>query len=167
MSWIGIGRVAAPHGVRGELRVKIETDFPERFEAGNELTLLSGPQGSPRTYRVLGSREHKGMMLLQLQGVETRDDADKLRGVEIVVPRHEVKPLPEGSYYIFDLIGLDVFDTQGSPLGKLAEVLHPGGNDVYVIRGEREILVAAVKQFIKEVDVSARRMVIDPPEELD
>jgi 16S rRNA processing protein RimM len=165
--WITVGVIGAPHGVRGEVRVKIETDFPDdRFKQGDDLTMLV--DGQPRAMHVEDARSHKGMVLLKLEGVDDRDQAEKLRGREIVIRRAEVKPLPEGTWYIFELEGLEVYDRQGRHLGVLSEVLHPGGNDVYVVKkGRAETLIPALKQVILEVDLKERRMVVDPLEEYE
>lgn len=161
MSWIGIGVVTAPHGVHGEVRVRVDTDFPERFAEGATLR-FKGPGDAPaRCLEVVAVRWHKGQALLTLAGVDDRDAADALRGAEIVVDRDEVKPLPAGTWYIFELEGLDVFDTAGNHLGVLQEVLGGLANDVYIVKGEREILIPAIKQVIREVDLEKRRMTVE------
>jgi 16S rRNA processing protein RimM len=164
LDWIGIGAVAAPHGVHGEVRVKVDTDFPERFHDGAVLTLRQ--HGKISTRRVVGVRPHKTMMLIFFEGVQSREDADKLRGAEIVIRRDEVRKLPEGSWYIFELEGLEVYDVHGERLGILKQVLQSAANDVYVVQGAREVLIPAVKHVIKEVDLQARRMTVDLPEGL-
>lgn len=174
--WITIGTVAAPHGVHGELRVKIETDFPERFTETDQLTFLppaarggrEQEEERPRAYAVEAARPHRGMFLLTLAGVASREDADRLRGHRVVVRRDEVKPLPEGTWYIFELEGLDVYTTQGVWLGVLTEVLQPGANDVYVVKRDgRETLLPAIKQVIVGVDLERRRMTVNPLEEYE
>lgn len=174
-AWIVIGVVGAPHGVRGEIRVKIETDFPQRFKKGTQLTLLvppewpKSPHGEcvPRPFKVTQARINKGIALLKLDGIDSRDAAATLRGCDIVVRQGDVMPLPEGRWYIFELEGIDVFTLGGTRLGVLTEVLSPGGNDVYVVRdGNRETLLPAIRSVIVDVDVKARRMVVNPLEEL-
>jgi len=174
VKWVGIGLVTAPHGVHGEVRVRVDTDFPERFEEAKTLTLLLASEPgdrAPRTaseraalqsraFDVEGIRSHKRMLLLKLKGVDDRDAAEKLRNAEIVIRPDQVKPLPEGSWYIFDLEGLEVFDEEGRRLGVLDEVLQSAANDVYVVKGEREILIPAIKDVIREVDVAGGRMTV-------
>lgn len=191
LDWVIIGTVTAPHGVHGEVRVKIETDFPERFTEAERLTFRMAPnaaapaRGGAPTVRpetrghVAASREigeiaveearpHKGMMLLKLAGHDDREAAEKLRGAQVVVPRDAVRPLPAGTWYVFDLEGLDVYTRDGIHLGVLTEVLHPGANDVYVVRGEgRETLLPAIKQVILDVDLTQRRMTVEPLEEYE
>jgi 16S rRNA processing protein RimM len=195
VKWVGIGTVTAAHGVHGEISVRVETDFPERFEESPTLDFRlpappstaspeaappprgsgqgpvsrptkpprrpSSPSGAPgeiRRLTVTGARLHKGSYLLKLAEITTRDAAEALRGAEVVIPRDQVKPLPDGRWYIFDLEGLDVVDEHGTPLGVLREVLQGAGNDVYVVQGEREILLPAIKQVILDVDLPNNRM---------
>lgn len=161
--FVTIGTVTAPHGVRGEVRVKIETDFPERFTESDRLTLLFPSKSTPRELEVEEARPHKGMILLKLAGHDDREAAERLRGARVVIARDEVRRLPEGTWYIFDLEGLDVYTRAGGYLGVLTEVLHPGANDVYLVEHEgRETLVPAIKQVIVEVDLARRRMTVDP-----
>ena len=172
---ITIGVVTAPHGVRGEVRVKIETDFPERFTDATHLTFAlpssTGEKGGASTtleIEVEEARPHRGMILLKLAGHDDREAAERLRGARVVIARSEVRPLPEGTWYIFDLEGLEVYTREGNHLGVLAEVLHPGGNDVYVVKKDgRELLLPAIKQVILEVDLERRRMTVDPLEEYE
>ncbi|MEW8977803.1 MAG: ribosome maturation factor RimM [Symbiobacterium sp.] len=158
---IRIGQVTAPHGVRGAVRVYPVTDFPERFTTLRRV-LLGGPD-RPAAVKFRGFV--KNLVILEIEGVTDRNQAEKLRGVNLLVPRSEVYPLPEGYYYDFDIIGIDVVDTQGSFLGRVVEVDHNiPVHDVYVVEtapGKR-YMVPAVRQFIKEVDLEAGRMVIDP-----
>lgn len=166
--YITIGTVTAPHGVRGEVRVKIETDFPERFTESDRLKFLFPSKSTPRELEVEEARPHKGMILLKLVGHDDREAAERLRGARVVIARNDVRPLPEGTWYIFDLEGLDVYTRAGAYLGVLTEVLHPGGNDVYVVKeGSREILLPAIKQVIVDVDLTRRRMTVDPLEDYE
>lgn len=111
-------------------------------------------------FEVEESRAHKGGFLVKLAGVDDRDLADALRGVQVVVRRDQLMPLPENTWYVYELEGLQVYTEAGEHLGVLDEVLFTGGNDVYVVKGEREILLPAIRQVIREVDVAAGRMVV-------
>ena len=158
---VRIGQVTAPHGVRGAVRVFPVTDFPERFTTLRRV-LLAGPD-RPAGVRFRGFV--KNLVILEIEGVTDRNKAETLRGVNLLVPRSEVYPLPEGYYYDFDLIGMDVVDTRGTLLGRLVEVDHNSPvHDLYVVEtapGKR-YMVPAVHRFVKEVDLEAGRMVIDP-----
>lgn len=155
-----VGVIVAPHGVRGEVKVQPLTDFPERFRSGSRLWL----RGEERTVqRGRWSGKH---VIVKLRGIETRNDAEVLRGAELTVP--EPARLEEGVYYVHDIIGLPVFDAAGEELGTLEDVMSTGSADVYVVRGERgELLLPALDDVIKEVDLEHRRMVVDVPEGIE
>jgi 16S rRNA processing protein RimM len=152
-----VGRVLGPHGVRGEMRVEPLTDDPERI--GRLRTVLVGED----EYQVAGARTMMPNVLLRLEGIATRDQAVLLRGQYLRIPASEAAPLPEGSYYHFQLLGLQVATTSGESLGTVREVLPLASNDVYVVRGDRgEILVPAVRDVIEEIDMDAARIVVRP-----
>jgi 16S rRNA processing protein RimM len=99
--------------------------------------------------------------LLKLRGIETRETAATFVKKELWVPEEQQIELPEGEYFIHDLIGLEVFDTDGESVGKLDEVLLNAGNNVYVVReDQREILIPAVPEFIKLIDLQQKKMVV-------
>ncbi len=158
---IAIGKIVAPHGVRGELRVAILTDFPERFLSMKEVLV----EGKGKM-KVDGVRTHQSLILLTLAGVTDRDAAIALRGRLLQITRDELTPLPENNFYVFDLVGLQVFDETGSQLGTLKEVLQPGANDVYVIQLAKggEMLLPALRSVVLSVDIAGQRMVVRPPE---
>jgi len=158
---IVVGRVTTAHGIKGELKVEVLTDFPERFERGNTLWL----KGIERTIEQ-GRPQGRGV-LLKLRGIETRNDAEALRGEVLTVP--DLADLDEeGAYYIHDLIGLRVEDTTGAELGKLFEVITTGATDVYVIRGPRgELLLPALDDVVTDVDLTKGRIQVDVPDGLD
>ncbi|MDQ3856117.1 MAG: ribosome maturation factor RimM [Chloroflexota bacterium] len=151
-----IGRVLKPHGLRGELRVEPLTDHPQRYRRLREVSIRE------QEYRVLASRVHQGQVLLKLETVETVKAAEDLRGEYLRVPLESVAELPEGSYYHFQLIGLQVETTAGEPLGRVTDVLPREANDVYVVSGERgEVLVPGISDVVKSIDVDGGRMLVE------
>ncbi|MEW6182585.1 MAG: ribosome maturation factor RimM [Bacillota bacterium] len=160
---IAIGEIVAPHGHRGTVRVLPLTDFPERFSGMSTVTVFK--DGQCRKYTVESAERHKRFVLLKLAEVKDMNAAELLRGTLIKVPREEAAPLPDGSYYIFDVIGLEVWAEDGSRLGTISEVFQTGANDVYSIRltDGREILIPALKEVVLEIDVPGRRMVVRLP----
>jgi 16S rRNA processing protein RimM len=154
-SAVSVGRIAGPHGIRGEIKVQPLTDFPSRFRRGNRVWL----DGSPR--RIDQSRAQDRLVVLKLDGIDTRTEAEQLRGKELMVP--EAEDL-EGSdrFYLHDIVGLPVQDESGAELGKIEDVLTTGANDVYVVRGERgELLLPAVEDVVKEIDIKRGRVVVE------
>ncbi len=155
-AFVAVGRVRRPRGVRGELSVDSLTDFPERFQPG--ATLWAG--GSPHTIR--GARKHHEAILLELDGIDTREQAEAWRGVTLEVPETALRQLDEGRYYRHQVIGIEVVDGEGHALGRVEEILETGANDVYVVRTEdQELLVPAIDSVVREVDVAGGRMVIE------
>lgn len=158
---VKIGQITSAHGVHGQVRVFPLTDFPERFATLRQV--LVGPDARPMGVRFTGTV--KNLIILTLDGVTDRDAADKLRQQYLQVPRSEVYPLPEGRYYIFDLIGLAVVDPDGRPLGKLVEV-NTGNpvHDIYVVEvaSHKQFMVPAVKEFIKVIDLEKGQIVVAP-----
>lgn len=161
--YITIGQIAAPHGCSGEVRVLPVTDFPERFMTTERVYLSLG--GLFTEKKVESANVQGRRIILKLAGIDSPEQAGRLRGALLQAPRQELWPLQDGAYYHFEIIGLQVVTVDGSPLGEIAEILTTGGNDVYVVKnlnGE-EYLVPALKSIIKEIDTAAGRMVIEPP----
>ena len=161
--YLVVGRIVAPWGVRGEVKVEILTAFPYRF-SGLKMVYL-GPEYEPCALR--GFRLHKGFALLRLEGCSDRNAAERLRGQLIHVPVEEAVLLGEDEYYIYQIIGLEVWTGAGVRLGRVVEVLFTGANEVYVVKGERgEILIPAIEEVVKRVDLEAGRLLVEPLEGL-
>ncbi len=126
-----VGAFVASHGVRGEARLRILTEFPERLQSMRSFRLRF-PDGRLESRAVLGLRPHKGDLLVQLEGASTMDDALAVRGAEVVVPIAEAVPLPPGRYYEHQIIGLRVLTAEGEELGTISDVVQTASNDVYV-----------------------------------
>jgi 16S rRNA processing protein RimM len=151
--------VVAAHGVRGELKIRVITDFPKQRFARNARVYIGRQQ-----YSVGGVRMQGQFALLRLHEVTDRTTADKLRGLDVEVPTSDALPLPKGQFYWHEVIGLTVIDiTSGEALGTVKDILETGANDVYVVQGKtREILVPAIKDIVKTIDPKAGRMLIEP-----
>lgn len=155
-----IGHIVAPHGVRGDVRIYPDTDFPERF-LEMKYAYIDGVK-----YAVKEARFHKRVVLVKFDGIDDRNGAAALVKKEFQIPRMELMPLAEGQYYIFDIIGCSVFDKNGNLLGEVTDILRTGSNDVYVVTGEdgNEVLLAVIPDVILSVDVGAKKIIADPPE---
>ncbi|HOT91612.1 MAG TPA: ribosome maturation factor RimM [Anaerolineae bacterium] len=156
--YLAIGRILRPHGVRGELRAEILTDYPERV--ADLHTLYIGKEHRP--YTLKGVRFHQGAMLLTLQECTTRDAAEALRGALVEVSLADAIPLNEGEYYHFQVIGMQVETDTGEVLGRITDVFTaPGANDVFVVHGPLgEILIPVIEEAIMDLDVEAGRVLI-------
>ncbi len=164
---IVIARIARAWGIRGEVTAEILTDFPERFDEVAAVTLRRG--ASTRDAVLERFRFHKGRVLLKFEGIETMNDATPLAGYDVVIPESDVFEITdEDTYYEFDLVGCSVTLVDGAVVGTVGSILHTGAGDLLsVVRdGRPDALVPFVEAICTEVDVDARRIVIDPPEGL-
>jgi 16S rRNA processing protein RimM len=150
-----IARVLAPHGVRGELKCAVITDIPQRFATTRTVHL--GP--ARQQFRVQRARVQGRTVLLQLEGITTRDAAERWRNALVEVPRAERVRLPKDTYYWQDILGLQVVTDQGEALGTIREILRTGANDVYVVDTVRgELLLPAIKDVVLHIDLERREM---------
>jgi 16S rRNA processing protein RimM len=157
-----IGYVAAAHGVRGEVRIVPLTDFPERFGRMDTLNLYAEGVFA-RTLRVGRVREHGGKGELIVQGdIQNRDEAEKLVGLSVLIAPEERVALPDGTFWVDDLIGLRVLNTESALLGVVEDFIFSGGNEVYVVRDDRGELhyIPAVEEFVKNIDVPAKTITV-------
>ncbi len=160
-AYILIGQVLRPQGVDGLVKVRPDTDVPERF-----CELDSAYVQEDNAYRSVhvsdASVRQDGFVYLRLDDAQTRNDAEKQRGLMLYVDRAHARKLNENEFFICDLIGCIAYDTKGSEIGTLVDVMQPGANDVYVFKTARgEMLLPALKQVVLETDVEAQRMVLD------
>lgn len=148
-----VGRLVRPHGIRGELKVEIHSDNPERFAPGSEF-IASLPRGQPRVVRVTRFRTVRGGGLLCLAGCETRDQAEELRGARLEIAREQIPDAPPGFFYHYELEGCRCFDEVEGDLGVVVGVIEDGGGQLLQLaREQREILVPFVKAFLVKVDI--------------
>lgn len=143
-----VGALVGVHGIQGEVKLRPLTEFPERLSALKALRLRSA-DGEETTYLVRGSRWHKEMLLVRLAGVTTREQADELRGRQVVVGLEEAAPLPEGRFYEHQIIGLRVVTPDGEELGQVREIMRLPSNDVYVAGN---LLIPATHDAIVRLD---------------
>jgi 16S rRNA processing protein RimM len=157
---VRIGYVRRAVGLNGEVEVEPLTDDTGRFKPG--LSVRAGAA----VRQVEAVRNGAGTLVLKLIGVEDRDLADDLRGKYLEIETAEVQPLPEGSYYHWQLLGLEVFDIAGTRLGEITDIIDNPANDIYLLSAEdRQVLVPAVSEVVRSIDLAAGRMVVDLPEE--
>ena len=157
---IVIGRVGAAHGIRGELRIIPLTDFPERFAALREVMV------GDELLHIESAKPQGKNFLIRFREYAVREEAQRLTGRLLTVARAEVAPLDEGEYYVFDIVGLTVYDEEDNELGTVENVLKTGSNDVYAVRSEdgREILIPALRSVVREIDVPGGRMTVRFPQ---
>lgn len=161
-----VGRIVKPHGLKGEVLVRVLSDNPQRFDPGSELLVGRDP-GSSRTMKVESSRTNQARMLVQLAGCFCLEEAETLREQLIFVPAGALGKLEEDEFYFHELMGLAVHHKDGTVLGEITDVLDRLAQDLWVIRTSTgEVLFPAAKPLVVSVDTKNRVVVIDPPEGL-
>jgi 16S rRNA processing protein RimM len=161
-----VGRVARPHGLRGEVAVNPETDFvEERFRVG--AVLWTRPPGGEEALTVAALRVQNGRPIVRFEGFERIEDVERLAGLELRVPESELQPLDPHTYYQHQLVGCVVEGADGGAVGTVARVEGGAMGSLLVVEGARgEILVPLSQAICVEVDVAAKKIRIDPPEGL-
>ncbi len=159
--WATIGKVVAPFGIHGELKVRSLSDIPDRF-AELEVVYL-GP--THIQHRILNTRPSKGdMLVLKLADIHDTQTAEAMRNFEISIPINQLAKLPPDSYYQHDIIGLQVYTLEEHYLGKIVDIMTTGSNDVYIIDSasdSKQILIPAIKDVVKHVDLVRQMMYIE------
>ena len=165
---VTIGRIVRPQGRKGEVVVEPLSDRPDRFPSLRQA-FVAGESGSARPVQVRGAWPHKGRFVLKLEGVDSIDDAERYRGLDLRIPEEDLSALPEGSYYHHQLRGLRVDDAGGREIGRVAEVMETGGEAaVLVVRGVNgETLIPLADAFVRTVDLLGGRVVVLVPELAD
>lgn len=161
MDYFELGQVLKSQGIKGEVKLRPYTDDLERFGALCHVYLKKG--GAYQKHSVQRARVYKEFAFLKIEGIDDRNAAEELRGQSIYIDREHAAPLPEGAYYIADLIGLRVEEEGGEVVGVVEDIIKiAGGMDVYQVKTEKgNILFPAAPGVIVQKDIQAGRMVVD------
>ena len=156
-----IGKIVAPHGVRGDIRIMALTDTQEQFLKLKYLLLKDGTKLTLKSARM-----HKRMILATIAESTNMDEAEKLRGQEVSIYTKDLPPLPEGRFYVRDLVGLPAVLEDGTEIGKFKDTLQTGSKDVFIIVDPegKEILIPCTEENVKEINVVEKRIVVCLPE---
>lgn len=158
---LNVGKVVNTHGIRGEVKVWPQTDFPEvRFKPGTKLMLHPPESGEPIGVEVVSSREQKKMYVLKLKGFDDINQVEKYKGWELKVEGADRVPLAEGEYYVRDIVGCEVVTEDGESLGTIVDTMSPGANDIWVVKlaKGKELLLPVIDDVVLDVDVAARKV---------
>ena len=161
-----IGKIVNTHGIRGEVKVKRISDFEERFAVG-ETVYLKGEetlfQLSIATHRV-----HKGFDLIGFEEFDNINDVEKYKGSYLQIKEEQLTELTDHEFYYHEIIGCEVFTSSGEKLGEIKEILAPGANDVWVVDrpGKKDALIPYIEEVVKAVDISDKKVIIEPMEGL-
>ena len=155
--FLAVGQLRRPHGVKGEIRMSVWTDFPERLKAGTDVYI--GKKQEPLHIR--STRWHGSDLLISFEEFTTREDVGTLRNEILLVPAKMLPPLPPGELYIHDLIGMEVFDVETElSLGTVVEIIETGANDVFIVRNHQggEILLPDIEEVILAIHSDKREI---------
>jgi 16S rRNA processing protein RimM len=161
-----IGRIVAPFGVRGQVKLRAVTDRPDHLQR-HVRTVYVGAAYIP--YQLVHVIQHKpGLLILTLKDVTSRDAAEELRNTEVSIRMSDAAPLDPGEYYIHELYGLRVETTEGAVVGQVREILETGANEVLIVArpGQSDALIPMIHDIVQELDLEGKRLVIQPMEGL-
>lgn len=166
IEYLEIGQIVNTSGLKGIVKVNPFTDDITRFE--KLKTILVDKNGTLVEYEIEQVRYHKNMVMLKLKGIDNIDQAEKLRNFYIKINRKDAVKLPKDSYFIVDLLGLEVYTSENELLGKVDDIFPTGSNDVYVVKNElgKQILIPALKTVIKNIDLESKKITVELPEGL-
>ncbi len=158
--YLEIGQIVNTFGIKGMVKVKPFTDDIKRFDK-LEKVYVENKEGK-KEYQIEEVKYHKNMVLIKFKGIENPEEANLLRESYLVVDRDTQEPLEEGTYYIVDMIGLEVYTDEGENLGILEDIFNTGSNDIYVVKNElgKQILLPAIKDVIKKVDMENKKVTV-------
>ena len=168
MEYLNVGKIVNTHGIRGEVRVISQTDFPdERYQKGEKLFLFREGM-PPLELTVAGHRRHKNFDLLTFEGYPNINDVEKFRDGILKVAKDNLAQLAEDEYYYHQIIGLIVVDEDDKEIGKIKEILSPGANDVWVVqrKGKKDALIPYIGSVVKEIDLANGIVKVELPEGL-
>lgn len=168
--FLPIGKIVGPHGVKGNIKVYSYAESLSVFDPGSSILVINA-KGSEKTYKIKWVKPHARVILLSLQGIESRDSAKTLIGSELFIEQANFPEPEDGSYYWFDIIGLSVFTTDEQYLGKIESIIFTGSNDVFVVKDpnkeyDNETLIPALESVVLEIDFELKTMRVDLPEGL-
>ena len=167
--WFNVGKIVNTHGIRGEVRVISRTDFPdERYTVGNTLYLFMPGETEGKPLIVASHRKHKSFDLLTFEGFEGLNTVEPFKGGLLKIKESQLSELNEGEYYFHEIIGCVVQTVDEEEIGKVTEILTPGANDVWVVKGKngKDYYIPYIEQVVKKVDVKEKLIFIEPMEGL-
>ena len=155
--YLAVGLLRRPHGVRGEIMLEIQTDYPEQFKVG--AVFYVGEEHA--LHKITSKRKHNKGLLLSFEGITDRDEIGRFRNNPVYANIADLPPLPKGQFYDYQLIGLTVIEKEtGETLGELKEIIKTGANDVYLVKPESgtEILLPAIPDVVLDIDLAEGQM---------
>ena len=158
-----VGKVVKAHGIKGEIKVFPFSKFPDDFKSYPDVIITDEPAGKRVVYRVIKSRSWKKLAIIQLDGVDNRNDSEELRGKEVWILRQYLRQPEPDEYRLPEMKGLQVVTDNGRRLGTVTSLMATPGHDILVITGlDREYLIPAVDELIRDIDEETGTLIISP-----
>ena len=159
--YLELGQIVNVKGLKGEVKVNSFTDDNTKFERIPNVFLKQ--KGNLKEYSIESVGYNKNQVIIKFKGIDTIEEAEKLRNSYIVVDREIFGELPEGVYYIADLLGLDVYTEDGTHIGKVDDIFSTGDNDVYVVKDElgKQKLLPGIDEVIKQIDLESGKIIVN------
>ncbi len=162
---ITVGQILNTQGIKGEVKVRSLTDYPERFQAGSRFVFDKNGQTQTLTLEIV--RQHNNFLIIKFREIQDMDSAEALKNGELKITKDQLVRLPEDTYFIFEILDMEVRTEEGLILGRIKDVVKTGSNDVYVVAGEnKDYLIPALKNIVINVDKTNKLMIIKPLEGL-
>ena len=158
--YLEIGQIVNTFGIKGQVKIVPFTDDITRFDELKEIYVEK--KNELKLFQIEQVNYKKNMVILKLKGIETVEEAEKLRNCYLKIDRKDAKKLPKDTYFIVDLVGLDVYTDEGKLLGKVDDIYNAGSSDIYVVKDElgKQILLPAIKDVLKEVDLENKKIIV-------
>lgn len=158
--YLEIGQIVNTFGIKGQVKIVPFTDDITRYDELKEIYVEK--KNELKLFQIEQVNYKKNMVILKLKGIETVEEAEKLRNYYLKIDRKDAKKLPKDTYFIVDLLGLDVYTDEGKLLGKVDDIYNAGSSDIYVIKDElgKQILLPAIKDVLKEVDLENQKIIV-------
>ena len=158
--YLEIGQIVNTFGIKGQVKIVPFTDDITRFDELKEISVEK--KNELKLFQIEQVNYKKNMVILKLKGIETVEEAEKLRNCYLKIDRKDAKKLPKDTYFIVDLLGLDVYTDEGKLLGKVDDIYNAGSSDIYVVKDElgKQILLPAIKDVLKEVDLENKKIIV-------
>lgn len=169
MNYYQIGKIVNTHGIKGEVRVQSITDFPEKRFAPGAPVFVFQTGHDPRQLVIKTHRRHKQFDLISFKGLDDINAVETLKGSDLKVSEDQQEELASGEYYYRDIVGLNVLDLDKQFIGTVKEIMKSGANDVWVIerKGQSDLLIPAIKDVVKNVDLDNHQIIIEMLDGLD
>lgn len=163
MEWYNVGKIVNTHGIRGEVRVISQTDFPEeRYVVGEQIALFKKDSKKPLRLTIASARAHKNFILLSFEGYPNINDVEDFRDGILKVSEKQLSELADDEYYYHEIIGCTVFDEEGTEIGQVKEIFETGANDVWTLKGVngKDQYIPVIDDVIKEIDIDEKKIII-------